>query len=163
MARVLIVGCGCRGRALASALAAEGHTARGTSRRKAELPVIEGAGAEAVLADPNRLATLTPHLEGAGVLCWLMGSASGDVETVSALHGPRLQSMLETIVDTHVRGFVYEGEGTVTPSLRVGGAELVRRARAVYRMPTEVVGRHPSEHEAWLVETVAAVGRILAA
>ena len=161
MARVLIVGCGCRGRALAAALAAAGHTARGTSRRKAELPGIEATGAEAVLADPDRLATLTPHLEGAGVLCWLMGSATGDVETVAALHGPRLQAVLETIVDTHVRGFVYEGEGTVAPSLRAGGAEMVRRARALYRMPTEVLASDPADHEAWLEETVAAVARTL--
>ena len=65
MARVLIVGCGCRGRALAAALVDEGHAVRGTTRaRGVGSPAIEAAGAEAVLADPDRLATLLPHLPG---------------------------------------------------------------------------------------------------
>lgn len=163
MARVLIVGCGCRGRTLAAALAAEGHAARGTSRREAELPAIEAAGVEAVTADPDRLSTLTPHLEGTGVLCWLMGSAAGDEETVAALHGHRLESTLETIVDTHVRGLVYEGAGAVSAALLTHGAELVRRASVTYRMPVEVVERDPSDHEGWVADMVAAVARILAA
>ena len=33
LARVLIVGCGCRGRELAAALMAEGHAVRGTLAR----------------------------------------------------------------------------------------------------------------------------------
>ena len=163
MARILIVGCGCRGRELAAALVAEGHAVRGTTRAAANLPAIEAAGAEAVLADPDRLATVSVHLQGIGVLCWLMGTAEGAPEAVAALHGPRLESMLETMVDTHVRGMVYEAAGSAPPSHLSGGAEAVRRAGSTFRMPTEVVGRDPAEHDSWLAAMTAAVGRVLAA
>jgi uncharacterized protein YbjT (DUF2867 family) len=162
VARILIVGCGCRGRELAAALIAQGHAVRGTTRAGANLPAIEAAGAEAVIADPDRLATVSAQLQGIGVLCWLMGTAEGAPEAVAALHGHRLESMLETLVDTHVRGMVYEAAGSVSPSLLSEGAEAVRRAGSTFRMPIEVVGRHPAEHEAWLAAMTTAAGRILA-
>ena len=87
MARILLIGCGCRGQALARELCVEGHVVRGTTRDRERLPAIEASGAEAVLADPNRLATLMPALDGASAACWLMGTASDP-----ALHGPRLAS-----------------------------------------------------------------------
>ena len=62
MARALIVGCGCRGRALAGELVTAGHEVRGTTRRSERLAEIEATGAEAVLADPDRLATVVPQL-----------------------------------------------------------------------------------------------------
>ena len=71
MARVLVVGCGCRGGELAIALLERGYAARGTSRRQVRLGEIEALGAEPALADPDRLATLLPHLEGVSALCWL--------------------------------------------------------------------------------------------
>jgi nucleoside-diphosphate-sugar epimerase len=102
VARALIVGCGCRGRALATTLGHRGHAVRGTTRRRDQLAAIEAAGAEAAVADPDRLSTLAPHLEGVSVLCWLMGTAHGDGDAVAAIHGPRLESLLETIVDAPV-------------------------------------------------------------
>ena len=75
MARVLIVGCGCRGVALAEALGE--HAARGTTRSPERLAELETAGIEGVVADPDRLATLVPALSGVTVVCWLMGSAAG--------------------------------------------------------------------------------------
>jgi hypothetical protein len=61
VARVLTVGCGCRGRALAERLAGSGHAVRATTRNLARTAAIEAAGAEAVVADPSRLATLLPR------------------------------------------------------------------------------------------------------
>src|SRR6478672_6679865 len=109
MARVLIVGCGCRGQALSRRLVDAGHAVRGTTRDPGRVAEIEAAGAEAVTADPDRLATLMGAIEGTSVVCWLMGTADG--ERARELHGPRLESMLEHIVDTHVRGLVYETGG----------------------------------------------------
>ena len=60
MARVLIVGCGCRGRALAAALVEDGHQVRGTTRSPDGLEAIVAVGADAVVADPDRLGTLLP-------------------------------------------------------------------------------------------------------
>jgi hypothetical protein len=109
VARVLIVGCGCRGRELAGSLIAAGHQVRGTTRDPTSLDALAAAGVEGVVADPDRLATLLGQLRGVSVLCWLFGSVSDNHE---ALHGPRLGSLLETLVDTPVRGLVYEAAGT---------------------------------------------------
>jgi nucleoside-diphosphate-sugar epimerase len=148
VARALIVGCGCRGQALARALAADGIAVRGTTRRADATATIEAAGAEAVVADPDRLATLVPQLAGVTVVCWLLGTSPDP-----SLHGERLQTMLEHIVDTPVRGLVYEG---------TTGADLVRAAGERWRMPVRVVSEPPGTHEAWLAAMRAAVGGVLA-
>ncbi|HEX5146304.1 MAG TPA: hypothetical protein VFV85_04720, partial [Conexibacter sp.] len=64
MARVLIVGCGCRGQALARELRARGHAVRGTTRDEAGRAAIEAAGAEAWIGDPDRIATISYALDG---------------------------------------------------------------------------------------------------
>ncbi|WP_432215047.1 hypothetical protein, partial [Salmonella enterica] len=62
MARALIVGCGCRGRALGAALAAEGWQVRGPSRTTEGVAAIEAAGLEGAQCDPDRIATVFDHL-----------------------------------------------------------------------------------------------------
>ena len=163
MARVLIVGCGCRGQALAGALAERGHAVRGTTRHPERRDAIAATGAEAVLADPYRLATLTPRLEGVSVLCWLMGTAAGDAETRAELNGARLESMLGAIVDTPVRGVVYEAAGSLDQALLRRGAEVVRRAAEVHRMPTAIVEDDPGDRATWLGAMLAAIDRLLGA
>jgi nucleoside-diphosphate-sugar epimerase len=158
LARVLIVGCGCRGRALARELRAAGHAVRGTTRDPARLAEIEAAGAEAVVADPDRLGTLMTQLQGVTVVCWLMGSVDGGAED---LHGPRLGTLLERLVDTPVRGVVYEAGGSVAPELLVSGAAAVREASATWNIPAEVVEEDPSGHDAWLAAMGGAVSRLL--
>ena len=161
MARALVVGCGCRGRELATRLVADGHAVRGTTRDGSRLAAIESAGAEAVIADPNRLATLIPQIEGVALLFWLMGSAAGEPEAVAALHGPRLESLLEALVDTPVRGVVYEAAGSVRGEWLEQGAEIARRASATYRLPLELLTRDPADHGAWRAQGLAAAGRLL--
>jgi nucleoside-diphosphate-sugar epimerase len=124
MARILIVGCGCRGRELGRVLAAQGHAVRGTSRSDTGRAAIEAAGLDGVVADPDRLGTLLPALESVSVVVWLLAAVDEE-----ALHGPRLESLLETLVDTPVRGFVYEGGA---------GEALVRRAADTWRIPVEI-------------------------
>ena len=160
---MLIVGCGCRGRALARALAEDGHAVRGTTRDPGRLREIEQAGAEGVVADPDRLATVTTHLAGVAVLAWLMGTASGSPDAVAALHGPRLASMAQALVDTHVRGLVYEAAGTAGSDLFGQGAAAVASAGETHRMPVEVVTADPGRVDGWVAEMRAAVGRVLAA
>ena len=149
MARVLIVGCGCRGQGLAAALRADGHAVRGTTRDAGRLAAIEAAGAEAVVADPDRLGTIMGQLAGVTAVCWLMGSAGGDV------NGPRLETFVERLVDTPVRGIVYEAAGGSA------GADVVRAAAERWRMPAEVVDADPAGHDAWLAAMREAVGRLL--
>jgi glycine/D-amino acid oxidase-like deaminating enzyme len=157
VARFLIVGCGCRGQSLARELVAAGHVVRGTTRDPARLAAIEAAGAEGVMADPYRLATVMPLLDGASAVCWLMGTANGSEDAVEAVHGPRLESMLELIVDTHARGFLYETGGVD----RETGLHATACAREVYGMPIEVLAADPGDHERWLGEAREAALRLL--
>jgi NAD(P)-dependent dehydrogenase (short-subunit alcohol dehydrogenase family) len=156
------VGCGCRGRELARALVADGHAVRGTTRDPARLDDIDAAGAEPALADPDRLATLLPAIEGVSGICWLMGTATGEADSVAALHGPRLSSLLERLVDTPVRGFVYEAAGSAGASILGGGAGVVRSAADTFRMPVEIVHADPNAFDDWTSAMAAAVRGVLA-
>jgi len=159
VARVLIVGCGCRGRDLAGRLVAAGHAVRGTSRDGGRLAEIEATGAEGVVADPDRLGTVMGALPGVSVVCWLMGSA----DDAPAVNGDRLATLMERLVDTPVRGLVYEGAGTVDAALLADGASIVLRAGDTWRIPVEVVEVDPASRSAWGEAMTAAVGRVLAA
>ena len=157
VARVLIVGCGCRGASLGAALAASGHAVRGTTRLPARVADLETAGIEGVVADPDRLGTLVSTLAGVTVVCWLMGSAEDSPD----VHGPRLRSLVEHLVDTPVRGLVYEAAGTADAALLAKGASIVREASETWHMPVEIVDTDAAAHEAWLEAMKAAVGRLL--
>lgn len=134
---------------------------RGTTRDPSRLAAISADGLEAVQADPDRLATLIGQLAGVTVVCWLMGTAHGDLDAVTALHGDRLESLLGTLVDSGVRGLVYEAAGTVDPGVLAEGARRVREAGARHRMPVEVVEADPADVPFWLAETRSAVDAVL--
>jgi len=136
---------------------------RGTTRRDAGLAAIEAAGIEAVVADPDRLGTLMGPIEGAGALCWLLGSATGEAEHLADLHGPRLRSLLELVVDTPVRGVVYEAAGSVPSELLEQGAAIAREAAGTFRMKVAIPEAPPGEHETWLAAHRAAVAAVLGA
>ena len=127
MARVLIVPCGCRGRELARELVEAGHAVRGTTRDPAKLAAIAATGAEPYVGDPDRIATLMDALAGVAIVCWLMGSVP-----VPALHDGRLRMLWEKLVDTPVRGVVYEG---ALPE----GERIARDAAARWQIPLEVL------------------------
>jgi nucleoside-diphosphate-sugar epimerase len=162
VARVLIVGCGCRGQALARALRAQGHAVRGTTRSEARRGAIEAAGAEVWIGDPDRIATISYALDGVTILCWLMGSAQGDGERLAALHGSRLSMLLERTIDTTVRGLLYEAAGSVDPALLAAGGEAVHAACGRSEIPHALLEADPADHEAWLAAALAAVDELLA-
>lgn len=139
MARALIVGCGCRGRLLGARLIEEGWVVRGTSRSEAGLATIEASGIEAALADPDRPATLLDLVGDVAAVYWLLGSATGDPEVVTAIHGARLEHFLERLVETPVRRFVYEGSGSVDPQILARGAAIVRAAGDRWHIPAELL------------------------
>jgi hypothetical protein len=111
------------------------------------------------MADPDRLGTLMRELAGVTLVCWLMGSAEG--ATAEGLHGPRLRTLLERLVDTPVRGVVYEAAGSLDPELLAGGAATVREASVRWSLPAEVVEADPGDREGWLAAMTAAVARLL--
>ena len=160
MARVLIVGCGCRGQALARALVADGHAVRGTTRDAARRVDIAAAGAEAFVGDPDRIGTLMDALAGVTILCWLMGSASGP--EAAALHDGRLRMLCEKLVDTPVRGLVYEAAGSVGEAALARGLEVAGDAHERWMIPLEVLTAPPDDHAAWLAQARSAVTGLLA-
>ena len=149
MARVLIVPCGCRGRALAAELAAAGHAVRGTTRSQANAEAIRATGAEPYLGDPDRIGTLMDALSGVTVVCWLMGTVP-----VPELHEGRLRMLWEKLVDTPVRGVVYEG---ALPQ----GEQVARTASETWQIPLAILDADPLDHEAWLKAARGAVDRLL--
>jgi hypothetical protein len=136
---------------------------RGTTRHPERLVEIETACGQAALADPDRLGTLMPLLAEVSVVCWLLGTAVGTQEEVAALHGPRLGSLLAKLVDTPVRGLVYEAAGTVNPETLAEGGVAVRAAGVTYRMPTQVVEVRPDPVEEWVAAMRSAVAGVLSA
>jgi len=132
VARALIVGCGCRGRELGRRLLDDGWAVRGTSRREEGLEAIAAAGIEADAADPDRPGTILDLVGDVAVLVLLLGSCRGSKEELAAIHGPRLERLLEHLVETPVRGVVYEGTEE--------GVEIVRAAKRTWRIPVRVAG-----------------------
>jgi nucleoside-diphosphate-sugar epimerase len=154
VARALIIGCGCRGRELGERLLGAGWAVRGTSRREDGLAAIEAAGLEAALADPDRVGTVLELVGDVAVVFHLLGSAAGEPEALAEIHGPRLERLLEKIVDTPVRGVVYEAVGSVDDAVLAGGTELVATASRTWRIPAEVVTSEPGDPAAWSQEMV---------
>ena len=94
------------------------------------------------------------------LVCWLLGSADGGAGGREAVHGPRLERFLEEIVDTPVRGFLYEAAGSVEPRLLASGAAVVRAAGQRWRIPVEVVETPPGDPVAWRRAMLAAATRL---
>jgi hypothetical protein len=161
VARVLIVGGGCRGRLLAGGLRERGHAVRVTTRTEGGRAEIEAAGAECWIGTPARLGTLTGALESVTVMCWLLGCASGDGEEVADLHGSRLRAFLSRTIDTTVRGVVYEAGGTVAESVLAAGVGIAQGVAERNAIPLEILRADPGEVESWLGEARAAVGSLL--
>jgi hypothetical protein len=162
MARVLIVGCGCRGQALARDLAAAGHAVRGTTRDPARAAVIAAAGAEPSVGDPDRVGTLMDALTGVTILCWLMGTATGDPERVAALYDGRLRMLWEKLVDTPVRGVVCEVAGPLPRDVLERGRAVALRGHETWRVPLELLDADPADHDRWRRAAGDAVARLLA-
>jgi hypothetical protein len=162
VARILIVGGGCRGRRLARAMVDEGHAVRITTRGEAGRAAIEAAGAECWIGTPDRLASLRGALDSVTVACWLLGSASGSAQALRAMHSSRLELFLTQAIDTTMRGFLYETRGTTTPAeILAAGERAVRALAQRNAIPSEFLLADPSDVSSWLVEARAAIGSLL--
>jgi uncharacterized protein YbjT (DUF2867 family) len=160
LARALIVGCGCRGRALGRGLAEQGWQVRGTTRERERSELIADAGIEPVIADPDRADSILDLVGDVTHVFWLLGSATGTRSGIAGLHGPRLGGVLRGIVDTPVRGFVYEAAGALDRGQLDRGAGIVREAGATWRIPFEVVKADPGDAPAWTEAMLTAARRL---
>jgi uncharacterized protein YbjT (DUF2867 family) len=140
MARALIVGCGCRGRTIGARLLREGWQVRGTSRREQGLAALESGAIEPALADPAEPGSVLDLVGDVALVIWLLGSARGDLGEVAAIHGEKLERVLEGLVETPVRMFAYEAVGEVDPVVLERGAAAVHRAGERWRIPVSLFG-----------------------
>jgi hypothetical protein len=162
VARILMVGGGCRGRRLAAEMIGEGHTVRATTRDEAHRPDIEATGAECWIGTPDRLATLRGALDNVTIACWLLATAKGTKAKVRALHSSRLEFFLSQAIDTTIRGFVYESAGTAVPADVLGRGEgIVRVLGERNAIPVAVLSADPDEEDTWIAEAGTVVRRLL--
>ena len=143
-------------------LIARGHAVRGTTRSAERLDAIAAAGGEGVVADPDRVATLAPALDHISAVCILLGSAVGSPQQLAALHSTRLEMLLTKIVDTTVRGVVYEARGSVDDTVLGEGAARVQAFGERSLAGWELLEADLSDPHGWARDALAAVNRVLA-
>ena len=164
MARILIVGGGCRARALARELSASGHAVRITTRSSDNRAAIEDTLAECFVGDPNLLATLRRALDGVTIACWMLAGARGGEDELQELHSSRLEAFARQLIDTTVRGFVYErGAAFVGTSAKAlaDGERVARELAAANAIPFAIVDAEIHDREEWLRGARAAVAGLL--
>jgi hypothetical protein len=154
VARALIVGCGCLGTELGSGLVADGWAVRGTSRSAEGAQRIEDAGLEGVVCDPDRVGTVLEHVGDVAVVVWALGGATG--ASAPDVNGPRLERMLERLVDTPVRGFVLDA-----PPGQPEAKDLVAAASETWRIPARVVEVERTSSSDWVAAMRDAVADLI--
>lgn len=82
-----------------------------------------------VTADPLLPGRVVDALDGVAVVCWLLGR---DDDAVPEVNAQQLETVLLKIVDTGVRGFVFERPGD-------GANAQVEHARDTWRIPVAEV------------------------
>lgn len=172
VARVLILGGGCRGRQLAAEIISEGHAVRIVTRSQAGRGEIEAVGAECVIGDPNRLGTLRGVLEGVTVACWLLATATGSPDEVRELHVSRLPAFLGQAIDSTMRGFLYEApefsadvpdpaDEFLWADAIAQGAQLVEEVASRNAIPAVALTADPRDRNAWLLAARATLSLYL--
>jgi hypothetical protein len=159
VARILIVGGGCRGRALAVRLVEEGrHAVRITTRTESGRAAIEATGAECLIGTPDRLASMRGALDGVTIACWMLATAQGDATQVQALHGSRVASFLSGAVDTTMRGFVYEAPRVgMAREAVLAGEQIVRAITERNAIPMATLQADAEDSTVWQTEAWAAI------
>ena len=160
MARALLLGCGCCARGAGSILLDRGWAVRGTSRSAEGLEAIAADGIEPAEADPDRVGSLTGLLGDVTVVAWLLSGATADPDRLRSLNSERLGSLLAALVDSPVRGFVYEALPAGAAAAADSGRVLVEDAESRWRIPTRIVEAERSRPDAWgaaVADAVAAV------
>ncbi len=139
----------------------EGHAVRVTTRAESGRAAIEAAGAECWIGTPERLGTLRAALESVTIVCWLLGTVAGPEDEVRALNGSRLEFFLGQVIDTTVRGFVYEASGTVPAEALAEGEAIVQRIAQRNEIPAAFVTADPAESDLWSEDARAAIDALL--
>jgi putative NADH-flavin reductase len=159
--RVLLIGGGERGLRLTRTLTDQGHAVRVVTRDPARHPAIVAAGGEPWDGDPDRIGTLRYALDNVTVLVWALGNATGDQAKAHALHGTRLEMILERTIDTTVRGVLYECSGSLPVDVLSQGARIVERLCRQNEIPWGLLYHDPADPDGWAASTAGAIDEIL--
>jgi len=162
VARLLIVGGGCRGLRLAEEAGRARHAVRIVTRTEGGRAQIEAAGAECWIGDANRLGTLRGVLDGVTIACWLLAGAAGPEEQLRALHSDRLRAFLESAIDSTVRGLLYEAAGPSTPAgALVEGERIAQEIAHRNSIPLVILHADPADIPLWLEQARGALSELL--
>ena len=158
MARFLLVGSQQHVLLLGEELAEQGHAVRAITSGTNLAAEFESAAIELVNADRALLGTVLPHLDGVAIVCWL-SEADPDAEQTPAAaerHVERITGLMEKIVDTGVRGFVYEARpGTET------AVSAIEHASTTWMIPVATFSADQDNPVAWLQAAHAAIDNAL--
>jgi hypothetical protein len=69
--------------------------------------------------------------------------------------------MLGRVIDSTVRGVVYEAAGSAGPAAFAAGVAVLRRTCELNEIPFAIVGEDPADAEAWGAAARQAVDRLL--
>jgi hypothetical protein len=69
--------------------------------------------------------------------------------------------LLQRLLDTPVRAFVYEASGAVDDALLAAGSDRVRLFCEDSRIPYALLWADPADHQQWLEAAAVAVDRLL--
>jgi len=131
-----------------------------TTRSPETRAEIERVGAECWPGTPERLATLRGALDGVGIACWLLAGAQGPEQELHELHTRRLEFFLTQMIDTTVRGFVYEASGSTPAAAALAeGEEIARRMCERNVIPLAVLD--DGDEEVWQRNALAAIEHLL--
>jgi len=136
---------------------------RGTTRDPDNRAAIQAVGAEALIADPDRVATLAGAFDHVSVACVLLGSAVATPDRLAALHGPRLEMLLARMLDTTVRAVVYEAAGSADEAVLRAGVAVVRDACDRSLLPYALLTAPPGDWGTWLAGAILAFEEVLTA
>jgi hypothetical protein len=162
VARVLIVGGGCRGRLLAGELVAQGHAVRITTRARERRELVEASGAECWVGTPDRLETIRGALDGVTIACWMLARARGEPAQVRALHDSRLSFFLHQVIDTTVRGVLYDASSdSVSADVLDAGARIMRELTSHNAIPARVLAYTGDDDAGWVAGAREAVEALL--
>jgi hypothetical protein len=161
VARILLVGGGCRARSLARTLLDDGHAVRITTRSESGRAAIEAIGAECWIGTPDRIASLRYALENVTIAGWLLGTARGTDVELGELHGSRLAFFCSQTIDTTVRGLLYEAAGCVAAGVLAAGADLIAAKAAYNEIPLRILDADPADLEGWLAQAREAIATLL--
>lgn len=147
----------------------QGHTLRASTRSERGRAAIEAVGAECWIGTPGRLATLRGALDSVTIACWMLAGAHGSSEEVAALHSSRLEYFLTQVIDTTVRGVIYDAapvDGGVGGDLLGGGEQVFRSLTSLNAIPAVVLAAQADADAdacdlAWLDNACDAVDSLL--